>query len=117
MKYRTKAPVFVEAMQFDGKNGAEIRSWIESARKFAGDEDETHWWLTKGMTTSTSNQAWNYAKAGQKWSDKTKAAVYNALHDNWLPVVDGDFIVMGAANDFYTVNKDSFLSKYTEDKA
>lgn len=111
MKYRTKAVTEVEAMQFTGSNGAALKAWVEKHRD--PDAIPGHWFLTKGMTTATSNQSWNYAKEGQKWSDKVRAAIYNALHDNWLPVADGDYIICGpSGDDFYTVNPDVFDAKY-----
>lgn len=71
---------------FTGRNTREVRGFLDAP-------DGASWFITRGMTASTGNQAWRYARDGDDWPDAVRAAVYDLATDTWLPVADGDTIV------------------------
>lgn len=108
MPFFVKKPIPVEAIRFTGKNGAEVKEWVNSRADFSGANNlpdghfpEQTWFITKGMSTSTGNQAWNYVKDGNEWGKDIIAAVYDHLHDTWVGVKSGQWIMAGNQGEFY----------------
>lgn len=80
----------VTTMVFTGRNGAEVKAWVNAHPHI--DAFET-WFLTKGMSASTGGQAWTYARDGRPWPQEVSGALYDATTGVWQPVVAGDLIV------------------------
>lgn len=80
-----------DSITYDGKNGAAVRRWVNAD---AGvDAERETWFMTRGMSNPTGNQAWRYAKGDDEWPEGTRAAVYDPRTGRWLPVAVGDAIV------------------------
>lgn len=78
----------VTEMTFTGQNGAEVRDWVDGETPFG-----ESWFFTRGMSASTSGQAWNSARAGRTWPQKVKGTVYDPRTGEWHPVRAGDVVV------------------------
>ena len=124
--YKTK-PATIEAIQFTGTNGAEVRDWVNSRADFGSAKHlddgyspkDVHytWFITKSMTASTGGQAWRYVKhtnGGAEWPDSVKAAVYVHLSGAWVPVHDGEWVIKGGEGEFYPCAPEVFAAKYEE---
>lgn len=107
MKF-TKKPIAVEAMQFTGKNSAAVKEWVNSSPKVESFET---WFLTKSMSNPTGNQAWNYVK-DEKWGSDIVAAVYDYLHDTWVGVKKGQWIIRGVSGEYYPCDEDVLAETY-----
>ncbi len=98
MKYRTK-PFEIEAIQFDGNNFKEIQAW-------SGFHDARHDEHTKIMnfnpigTFSMSNDP------------EFKAEIWDYLHETWVLVKAGNYIIKGMKGEFYPCDAEVFESKY-----
>lgn len=115
-----KRPIDVEAIRFTGKNGSEVKEWVNSRADFnrttlaAPVDGRYTWFVTKGMSVSTANQAWNYVKDGQNWGQEIVAAVYDYLHDTWVGVKKGDWILRGTQGEFYPHDGALFAENYQQ---
>lgn len=111
-------PVEVEAIQFTGKNGAEVAEWVNERADFSRahpelpDDTAITWFITRGMSASTGSQAWRYVKDGAKWPDSVKASVFNFLSGVWLPVHNFEFVVQDSEGAFYPCAVKVFLARY-----
>lgn len=91
-RFRTKI-VEIEAVQFTGDNHDELKGWTE------GQWDDTEPWNMFGDE--------DFEYAGQ---------VYDELHDTWINVKPGQWIVRGAKGEFYPCDDETFHWKYEEVK-
>jgi hypothetical protein len=85
VRYR-KLPVEVDAIQFTGENYVDIIGFI-------GDNGGFQWDGT---------------------ADPTRHAVWDYLHDTWVTVNDGDWIIKGVKGEHYPCNPDVFATTYEE---
>ncbi len=110
--YHTKRTT-IAAIQYTGKNAAAVREWVNG---FLPEEGawET-WFITKSMSGPTGNQAWNYVRFGEKWGSDVVAAIYDYLHETWVGVKVGQYIVRGMKGEFYPVDSEIFEAKYEVD--
>lgn len=83
MKYRSKV-VEIDAQQFTGD--------IEELRAFA------HGWID-----------WDLLSAG---ADEDSYAVWDKLHNVWVPFFLSDWIIKGTEGEFYPCTADVFAKKY-----
>lgn len=112
MKYRTK-PFEVEAMQYVGGNGQDVKNWVNSHTPVGVPTSES-WFLTKSMSSPVGNQAWNYVREGKDWGPDIIAAVYDYLHESWVGVAKYQYIVCGMKGEFYPCDPEVFEAKYEE---
>jgi len=105
--YRKK-PVEVEAVQYDGKNAQAIRAWMYPYVQQAG--NPSVWFLTKNMA---GTQAWNYVR-DPAWGQDFNAAVYDMLHETWVGVKPGQWIIKGVKGEFYPCDPETFAETYEE---
>lgn len=121
MKVR-KRPVELEAIQFTG-NGAEVRDWVNARADFSQYpatlivdgrrvDDWQTWFITKSMTASSGGQAWRYISEGKNWSSEIVAAVYDHLHETWVGVKKGQFILRGTKGEFWPIDPEVFTDSY-----
>lgn len=89
-KFRTR-PVEIEAVQFTGDNHEEMKKWTED---FWDDEHDA------------------YNNFGEEV--KFKGRVFDILHDTWISVAPGQWIVRGAKGEFYPCDDETFHWKYEE---
>ena len=90
-----KMPIPIEAIRFTGSNGAEVRDWVNSHLPEAA--AQSTWFTTKSMATT---QSWNYLR-GEDWTTKVVAAVYDHLHETWVGVETGMWVLRGTDGEFY----------------
>lgn len=86
MKFRKK-PVVIEAMQFDGDNYSEIRAFVGVGQYFKPDY----------FSGGSLGQA-------QLFDD--------VIHEAWLPVRIGQWIVKGVQGEFYPCDPEVFKATY-----
>lgn len=101
MKYKTK-PFEIEAVQFTGSNWLEVRAFV--GRRF-----------TNATKNGEAVYIVNFQKAGTytEWTDKSIIGeVYDYLHETWVGVHEGDWIIKGSKNEFYPCDPEVFESKY-----
>lgn len=87
-RFRTKI-VEIEAIQFTGKNWFEINEWTGGGFTYEGIRAE-------------------------QWDSGFRARVYDFLHDTWIGVAPGQWIVRGAKGEFYSCDDETFHWKYEE---
>lgn len=103
MKFRKK-PVEVEAIRWTGKNTREVKRWIseqEAARTLAAVVAVFIPRRGPGM----SETLWKNV-ADEEWSDDVTAAVYDYLHETYVGVKTGQFIICGTKGEFYPCDAD-----------
>lgn len=97
-KYR-KRPVVIEAMQFTGSNYEAVRDWV--GIRYEGDPFERN----------------GFIPAGEQWPDPPSgvtALVWDKLHDTWVGVKNGQWVIKGVQGEFYPCDPDVFASTYEE---
>ena len=105
----TSRPITIEALQFVGgkDNVHAIQDWVRDRSDIAADQQV---FITKGM--SQGPQAWHYIRNGQTWSDDIVAAVFDVLHETWVGVKKGQWIIRGTKGEFYPCDPEVFAEKY-----
>lgn len=93
-KYRTK-PFEIEAVKFTGDNWSEVN-------EFAGLQDLDAKWPMA-----------NFAMLDEPDGDIV-ALVWDKLHDTWVGVKSGQYIIREMKNEFYPCDSDVFEAKYEE---
>jgi hypothetical protein len=83
--------VEIEAIQFDGENHDELKEWT------GGNWDDEPPWNMFG------DDDFDYT-----------AQVYDILHDTWIQVKPGQWIVRGVKGEFYPCDDETFHWKYEE---
>lgn len=88
-KFRKK-PIEVEATQWTGTNSGEIKQWVglkdNGESYFLLPEEVFGYWNTPG--------------------------IYDKLHDTWVHVFPGQWIIKGIQGEFYPCANDVFKSSY-----
>lgn len=102
----------IEAIQFVGgkDNVHEIQDWVRSHAD--GLLEDHAVFVTKGMAQGP--QAWRYIKNDSQWSEDVVAAVYDVLHETWVGVKVGQWIIRGTKGEFYPCEDEVFEEKYYE---
>jgi len=102
-KYRTK-PVEVEAVLFDGENHKEIQDWIR-------DPEATGIYIGYREPEVLAFKA----DGADYWEDEEIVAnVYDVLHESWIGVKIGQYIIKGTKGEFYPCDPETFEWKYEE---
>lgn len=98
--YRTK-PFTIEAIQFTGTNFVEVHKFTE------GPEGKSQFAWTviteNGKTVRLADE-----------SDDYQAQIYDTLHDTWVNVKFGQWIIKGQKGEFYPCDPEIFEAKYEE---
>jgi len=89
-RFRTR-PVEIEATQFTGDNHEELELWTE------GNWDDQH----------DHNNLFGEPVP-------FRAHVFDFLHDSWISVAPGQWIVRGAKGEYYPCDDETFFWKYEE---
>jgi hypothetical protein len=87
-RFRTKI-VEIEAVKFDGENYGELFDWTD--KRFVGIPED-------------------YIDSGHGIT----AQVFDVLHNTWIGVKPGQWIVRGALGEFYPCDNETFFWKYEE---
>lgn len=113
-KFR-KRPVVIEAMQWDGDEfGERIEELIEWT-------DQLHTTDTGRMLVRTLFMAlrsddvldvFDYDDIRQRIKDGYTAVVWDKLHDCWVNVATGDWIIKGVQGEFYPCRAEVFAETY-----
>jgi hypothetical protein len=83
-RFRTR-PVEIDAMQFTGENFEELGKWSSNFIPNLGPEN-----------------------------NEFQGRVYDKLHDTWINVAKGQWIVRGAKGEYYPCDDETFHWKYEE---
>ncbi|SEI45132.1 hypothetical protein SAMN04487917_101363 [Arthrobacter sp. yr096] len=97
-----KKPVVIEAIQFDGTNQPEIRDWV--GLRYEGDPFKRD----------------GFIPVDEQWVDPpadVSALVWDKLHDTWVGVKDGQWIIRGIQGEFYPCDADVFAATYDPEVA
>jgi len=93
-KTYVKRPVKIEAIQFNGKaDFAEVREFTEGKFILITEADR---------------------RGNSGWGPSITAAVHDRLHDTWVGVKDGQFIIKGIQGEFYPHDEALFPEVYDE---
>lgn len=98
MKYRTK-PFEIEAVVFDGDNFGEVQSFV--GKREVKD--------TPGYFIDNFDDAREYLVDIEPG---ISAVVWDYLHQTWVGVRPGDYIIKGMKGEFYPCDPEVFTSKY-----
>ena len=97
-RFRTKI-VEVDAIRYTGENAEELFYWtVGFFRK------RTEVGMTKELLEAGEGKA-HYEEYGE---------VFDELHDTWIRVTPGQWIVRGAKGEFYPCDDETFHWKYEE---
>jgi hypothetical protein len=89
MKYRTK-PFEIEAVRFTGDNVKEVSEFTGGAKKY--------FYLLQ--------------EHDHPESPNIVAEVYDEIHETWVGVRVGDYIIRGSKGEFYPCDPGVFAAKY-----
>ena len=93
VKTYIKKPVSVQAIQYNGHDDKEN---IAEIKRFVG----------AGLFT--------LIYPSDDWGKDITASVYDYLHDTWVGVKDGQYIIQGIQGEFYPHDEDLFPEAYDE---
>jgi hypothetical protein len=102
-----KKPIPVHAIRWTGKNLADVRNWIKERLAAMPDVQivqGAHVFLKRRATGMTETLWQNIAD--EDWSSDITAAVYDQLHETWVGVKDGQWIMCGTKGEFYPCEDD-----------
>lgn len=100
MRFKTK-PFEIEAVQFTGHNAPEVQKFAGNEGVYSDYEQET----VEGLPTFVLTDKYS--------SDHEQTAqVYDKLHDTWVGVKPGDWIIKGQKGEFYPCDPEIFAAKY-----
>jgi hypothetical protein len=88
MKYKSK-PFEVEAVLFNGENYKELNEFIGGREHFYRLQEHDH-----------------------VDDERIIAEVYDYLHDTWVGVKAGDYVIRGSKGEFYPCDPGVFHAKY-----
>lgn len=92
IRFRTK-PVEIDAIRFTFESGDEIKEW------------------TTDPVDETCAFNWGYEDDREGGNDLW-GQVFDVLHDTWINVFPGQWIVRGAKGEFYPCDNETFHWKY-----
>lgn len=105
MRFRKK-PVEVEALRWTGTNARQIHDWMRGRG-----EPSSHTIALFVTRRSVTAALWEHV-ADLDWSDDVTAAVYDYLHETYVGVKNGQWIICGVKGEFYPCDADTFESTY-----
>src|SRR5689334_15159043 len=86
-------PIVGESVRYSGRNGPEMRQFINGCPERP--ENET-WFMTKSQAGVVDSQAWYYVRESvevpEGWSGAL-ACVFDPRSEKWLPLRKGDAVV------------------------
>jgi hypothetical protein len=85
-QYRSK-PVVIDAMQFDAENYSVAELFTNGGFRLVGEQDRTE-------------------------DPEILAEVWDKLHNTWVGVKKGQYIIKGTKGEFYPCDPDVFVQKY-----
>lgn len=98
-----KKPVDVTALQWDGTNTEQVKTFVGERQQYGTDKPEPVGTGECGFLLGREVTAFRSAV--------TEAIVYDRFHD-WVPLGVGDWIVCGLKGEFYPVQQDVFPLSY-----
>lgn len=109
MKFRKK-PVEVEAVRWTGKNTREVRAWITEQERGRMLAEKVAVFVPRRSAAMTETLWKNIADP--EWSDEVTAAIYDYLHETYVGVKDGHWIICGVKGEFYPCDDSTFHDTY-----
>lgn len=103
-----KRPVVIHAFQWKGNNAGQVRKWVK--RCAPGPSETMQLFTTK---RECGVELWGNV-ADDEWSDEITAAVYDYLHETWVGVKVGQWIICGLVGEFYPCDPDVFRQSYED---
>lgn len=105
MKY-VKKPIPVEAIRWTGKNTKAVNDWMrQQARE---EQANVAMFIVK---KSVSKGIWANV-ADDNWSDDIEAAIYDFLHETYVGMKLGQWIICGTEGEFYPHDHEPFVRNY-----
>lgn len=96
----TKRPVTVEAVRFTGKNFPTINKFV--GKIFPKMDGEMHWGFRPALRH-------------HKLGPEIQALVWDKLHETWVGVKDGQWIIKGVEGEFYPCDDSVFTNTYMKE--
>ena len=110
MKF-TSNPITIDAIQFTGDNNAEV---IEFVRNNGGNNAVVgDFFRDQG---GFSKREWELKMEYNGFPSDVIAVVYDYLHNTWVGVKIGQWIIKGTKGEFYPCDHDVFVEKYNHAK-
>lgn len=95
-----KKPVVVQAHRWTGANTREVKAWVaEQLIDHGHDADGIALFLPRRSTVMTETLWENVAD--ETWGHDVTGAVYDRLHQTWVGVITGQWIICGTEGEFY----------------
>lgn len=119
MKVATKY-VEVECIEFDGRNHTAVRDWCWEQAKAHNvspwndvPADQTQWFVSR-RDTKVSAEMWKALVPHFNEEDHRDiiAVVFDRLHETWVGVKAGQFIICGLEGEFYPCDPKTLWAKY-----
>lgn len=100
-----KQPIPIWAIQWTGKNTSMIKAFTESQyhRNITRGNDLPGGiaWFVKRTGTHMTKKLWENISDGQDWGPDITAAIYDYLHETYVGVKTGQWIMCGTKGEFY----------------
>lgn len=99
--------VEIEAVRLHGENHIEVEQFV---RNHGGNSSVIGDYFRS--STSFAPAEWRLRCEHHGWGSDVVAAVYDKLHNTWVGVKDGQWIILGMKGEFYPCDHDVFEAKY-----
>lgn len=101
-----KKQIPVEAIRWTGKNTSAVNKWI--AEQIHGEQANVAIFVVK---KSVSKGIWANV-SDENWSEDIAAAIYDFLHETYVGVKEGQWIICGTEGEFYPHDHEPFKRNY-----
>ncbi|OFV78485.1 hypothetical protein [Rhodococcus erythropolis] len=122
-----KKPVEIQAMQWDGEYDTADALWEWTQFVVAHNEDGTPHMVATDFMVLGEDDAYEVFRCydedlelipgnevEQRRKEGYSAVIRDRLHDTWVNVREGDWIIMGVRGEFYPCRPDVFAATYDE---
>lgn len=98
-----KKPIPIHAVRWTGKNTPEVKAFVKEHGLQGGAEVAG---FVKRRGPGVTKALWEGQIADDDWSEDITAAVYDFLHETWVGVKDGQWIMRGTEGELYPCEDD-----------
>lgn len=122
-----KKPVEIQAMQWDGEYDTADALWEWTQFVVAHNEDGTPHMVATDFMVLGEDDAYEVFRCydedlelipgnevEQRRKEGYSAVIHDRLHDTWVNVREGDWIIKGVQGEFYPCRPDVFAATYDE---
>ncbi|MBU8834161.1 hypothetical protein [Mycolicibacterium goodii] len=116
-RYRKK-PVDVDVMRWDGSDESAEALWEWTTRVVTTNPDgsphmtTSQFLVLKDWANSDAADVLGEADEQRRVDEGYTAVVFDELHDTWVNVRTGDWIIRGVKGEFYPCHPDTFAETY-----